>query len=51
MGMKSSCKFVFNSVFKTSYSVTAVSQIDQNIHPSGKSINAIREFLGKGILV
>jgi len=40
-----------NSVFKTSSSVTAVSQRDLNIHPSGKSINAIREFPGKGILV
>ncbi len=40
-----------NSVFETAISISAADLEDLNIHPSGKSINAIREFSGKGILV
>lgn len=40
-----------NSVYKPAVSISVAEQDDLTIHPSGKSINAIREFSGKGILV
>ncbi|HAT63788.1 MAG TPA: phage tail protein, partial [Flavobacteriaceae bacterium] len=40
-----------NSCMATTVNITHEQQEDLNIHTSGKSINAIRPFAGKGILV
>jgi len=48
---KAPANISLNSVRSTSFSISNSIQEDLNIHPSGKSINAIREFPGKGVLV
>lgn len=48
---KAPANISLNSVKNTSFSISNSIQEDLNIHPSGKSINAIREFPGKGVLV
>lgn len=40
-----------NGCIETTQSITDLEQETLNVHPSGKSINAIREFQGSGILV
>ncbi len=48
---KAPANISLNSVRSTSFSISNLIQEDLNIHPSGKSINAIREFPRKGVLV
>ena len=40
-----------NSVIKPTHHISDADQEDLNVSPTGKSINAIRSFTGKGILV
>lgn len=40
-----------NSVISPVYKITDEEQQELNVHPTGKSINAIRAFAGKGVLV
>jgi phage tail sheath protein FI len=40
-----------NGVIKPRFKITNDEQDDLNVHPSGKSINAIRTFTGKGTLI
>jgi phage tail sheath protein FI len=48
---KAPANISLNSVIRTSFPISNSIQENLNIHPSGKSINAIREFPGKGVLV
>ncbi len=48
---KSPANISMNSVIKPIVRITDKTQEDLNIHTSGKSINAIRAFTGKGTLV
>lgn len=40
-----------NSVISPTRKITDEEQQELNVHPSGKSVNAIRAFAGKGVLV
>ncbi|WP_215796341.1 phage tail sheath family protein [Paludibacterium paludis] len=40
-----------NGVISPAVSISAVDQEDMNVTPQGKSINAIRSFIGEGVLV
>jgi uncharacterized protein len=48
---KAPANVVLSSVIKPTIKITEAEQEDLNVHPSGKSINAIRAFTGKGTLI
>lgn len=48
---KAPANVALNSVIKPTIKITHAEQEDLNVHTSGKSINAIRAFTGKGTLI
>lgn len=48
---KAPANVTLNSVIKPTIKITHAEQEDLNVHTSGKSINAIRSFTGKGTLI
>ena len=48
---KAPANVVLSSVIKPTIKITEAQQEDLNVHTSGKSINAIRAFTGKGTLI
>ncbi|BAY90651.1 MULTISPECIES: phage tail sheath family protein [unclassified Tolypothrix] len=48
---KAPANVALSSVIKPTIKITSAQQEDLNVHPTGKSINAIRAFTGKGTLI
>ncbi|MBD1848324.1 phage tail sheath family protein [Cyanobacteria bacterium FACHB-63] len=48
---KAPANVALSSVIKPTIRITEAEQEDLNVHPSGKSVNAIRAFTGKGTLI